>query len=266
MSPGATCRASRLMEEGTMLSWMKSVGDEVTVGDELVEIDSDKANMVYESDLHRTTVRIVAPEGDTLPVGDVDRPGRRCWGGGSSNRRRTGAAARGRAPSTAEQGANGRMAQRPGHRPRSRPGRRTPSLLLRQPRDRRRQRPHPLPQPLLEATGASRPRRSRDAWRRSGGWTSRPQRVRPRRPDRQGGRREGGRRRRCCSAHAGAPPAPAPPAGAGSPDARRAREARDRQGQVGGRRAHQAPADGRAPHGRVEGHGAALLPAGRGAT
>jgi len=58
------------MEEGTVLKWLKSIGDEVSVGDELVEIETDKANMVYESDLGGTLVEILAQEGDTLPVGD----------------------------------------------------------------------------------------------------------------------------------------------------------------------------------------------------
>jgi pyruvate dehydrogenase E2 component (dihydrolipoamide acetyltransferase) len=58
------------MEEGTVLRWLKSAGDEVAVGDELVEIETDKANMVYESDLAGTVVEILAHEGDTLPVGD----------------------------------------------------------------------------------------------------------------------------------------------------------------------------------------------------
>jgi pyruvate dehydrogenase E2 component (dihydrolipoamide acetyltransferase) len=63
-------RLSDSMEEGTVLRWLKGVGDEVTVGDELVEIETDKANMVYESDLDGTVVEILAEEGDTLPVGD----------------------------------------------------------------------------------------------------------------------------------------------------------------------------------------------------
>jgi pyruvate dehydrogenase E2 component (dihydrolipoamide acetyltransferase) len=58
------------MEEGPVLRWLKSAGDEVAVGDELVEIETDKANMVYESDLAGTIVEILAQEGDTLPVGD----------------------------------------------------------------------------------------------------------------------------------------------------------------------------------------------------
>jgi pyruvate dehydrogenase E2 component (dihydrolipoamide acetyltransferase) len=63
-------RLSDSMEEGTVLRWLKSVGDEVGVGEELVEIETDKANMVYESDLAGTIVEVLAQEGDTLPVGD----------------------------------------------------------------------------------------------------------------------------------------------------------------------------------------------------
>jgi pyruvate dehydrogenase E2 component (dihydrolipoamide acetyltransferase) len=64
-------RLSDSMEEGTILRWIKSEGDEVTVGDELVEIETDKANMVYESDAEGTLTEIVAQEGDTLPIGEV---------------------------------------------------------------------------------------------------------------------------------------------------------------------------------------------------
>jgi len=64
-------RLSDSMEEGTILKWMKSVGDEVEVGDELVEIETDKANMVYESDTAGSLIEIIADEGDTLPIGEV---------------------------------------------------------------------------------------------------------------------------------------------------------------------------------------------------
>jgi pyruvate dehydrogenase E2 component (dihydrolipoyllysine-residue acetyltransferase) len=100
-------RLSDSMEEGTVLRWLKGAGDEVAVGDELVEIETDKANMVYESDLAGTIVEVLAQEGDTLPVGDpIARVGDASEvvegsGGGG------GAAARGHAPSTEEQGANG---------------------------------------------------------------------------------------------------------------------------------------------------------------
>jgi pyruvate dehydrogenase E2 component (dihydrolipoamide acetyltransferase) len=64
-------RLSDSMEEGTVLRWLKSPGDEVSVGEELVEIETDKANMVYEAPGAGTLVEIVAQEGDTLPIGEV---------------------------------------------------------------------------------------------------------------------------------------------------------------------------------------------------
>ncbi|HEY8001973.1 MAG TPA: biotin/lipoyl-containing protein, partial [Solirubrobacterales bacterium] len=64
-------RLSDSMEEGTVLKWMKSVGDEVALGEELVEIETDKANMVFESDAAGTLIEILAPEGETLPIGEV---------------------------------------------------------------------------------------------------------------------------------------------------------------------------------------------------
>jgi pyruvate dehydrogenase E2 component (dihydrolipoamide acetyltransferase) len=93
------------MEEGTVLRWLKGVGDAVAVGEELVEIETDKANMVYEADAAGTVVEILAQEGDTLPVGDtiarVGDASEVVEGGGS------GGASRQHAPSTEEQGANG---------------------------------------------------------------------------------------------------------------------------------------------------------------
>ncbi|HEX8958911.1 MAG TPA: dihydrolipoamide acetyltransferase family protein [Solirubrobacterales bacterium] len=62
-------RLSDSMEEGTILQWLKNVGDQVNVGDELVEIETDKANMAYESDLAGTLTEIVVQEGETVPIG-----------------------------------------------------------------------------------------------------------------------------------------------------------------------------------------------------
>jgi pyruvate dehydrogenase E2 component (dihydrolipoamide acetyltransferase) len=64
-------RLSDSMEEGTILRWMKSVGDEVQLGEELVEIETDKANMVYEAPEGGTLIEVVADEGETLPIGQV---------------------------------------------------------------------------------------------------------------------------------------------------------------------------------------------------
>jgi pyruvate/2-oxoglutarate dehydrogenase complex dihydrolipoamide acyltransferase (E2) component len=58
-------RLSDSMEEGTILKWLVSEGDEVKRGQELVEIETDKANMTYEADSDGTLVEIVAEEGDT---------------------------------------------------------------------------------------------------------------------------------------------------------------------------------------------------------
>ncbi|MGA8745815.1 MAG: dihydrolipoamide acetyltransferase family protein [Solirubrobacterales bacterium] len=62
-------RLSDSMEEGTILRWLRSVGDALAVGDELVEIETDKANMAYESDVAGTLMEILAAEGETLPIG-----------------------------------------------------------------------------------------------------------------------------------------------------------------------------------------------------
>ncbi len=61
-------RLSDTMEEGTVLRWLKRNGEHVRRGEELVEIETDKAAMVYESD-QDGLLQIVAQEGDTLAVG-----------------------------------------------------------------------------------------------------------------------------------------------------------------------------------------------------
>jgi pyruvate dehydrogenase E2 component (dihydrolipoamide acetyltransferase) len=70
MADVAMPRLSDSMEEGTILKWLKSDGDEVSRGDELVEIETDKANMTYEAD-QDGALKIVAQEGDTLAVGET---------------------------------------------------------------------------------------------------------------------------------------------------------------------------------------------------
>ena len=63
-------RLSDTMEEGTILRWLKRDGDAVSRGEELVEIETDKATMIYESDQHGV-LQTVAGEGDTLAVGEL---------------------------------------------------------------------------------------------------------------------------------------------------------------------------------------------------
>ncbi len=61
-------RLSDSMEEGTILKWLKSDGEAVARGEELVEIETDKATMTYEADA-AGVLTIIAAEGDTLPIG-----------------------------------------------------------------------------------------------------------------------------------------------------------------------------------------------------
>jgi pyruvate dehydrogenase E2 component (dihydrolipoamide acetyltransferase) len=62
-------RLSDSMEEGTILQWLKQVGDEVALGDELVEIETDKANMAYEADVAGKLEEILVQEGETVAIG-----------------------------------------------------------------------------------------------------------------------------------------------------------------------------------------------------
>ena len=84
MADVAMPRLSDSMEEGTILKWLKSDGDEVKRGEELVEIETDKANMTYEAD-QDGVLGIVASEGDTLPVGEkIATIGEGAGGGGEA--------------------------------------------------------------------------------------------------------------------------------------------------------------------------------------
>ena len=58
-------RLSDSMEEGTILKWLVSEGDEVERGQEIAEIETDKANMMYEADTSGTLIEIVVSEGET---------------------------------------------------------------------------------------------------------------------------------------------------------------------------------------------------------
>jgi len=57
------------MEEGTVLAWLKQVGDDVHTGEALLEIETDKATMVYEAETSGRLVAIVVGEGETVAVG-----------------------------------------------------------------------------------------------------------------------------------------------------------------------------------------------------
>jgi pyruvate dehydrogenase E2 component (dihydrolipoamide acetyltransferase) len=56
------------MEEGTILRWLKEDGAHVERGEELVEIETDKATLPYAADVSGR-LQIVAAAGETLPIG-----------------------------------------------------------------------------------------------------------------------------------------------------------------------------------------------------
>jgi len=64
-------RLSDTMEEGTVASWLKKVGDEVSEGDILAEIETDKATMEFESFYSGTLLYIGIKEGESAPVDEV---------------------------------------------------------------------------------------------------------------------------------------------------------------------------------------------------
>ncbi|APY10542.1 pyruvate dehydrogenase complex dihydrolipoamide acetyltransferase [Seonamhaeicola sp. S2-3] len=64
-------RLSDTMEEGTVASWLKKVGDKVEEGDILAEIETDKATMEFESFNEGTLLYIGVQEGETTKVDEL---------------------------------------------------------------------------------------------------------------------------------------------------------------------------------------------------
>src|ERR687896_335185 len=59
------------MEEGTLVKWLMSEGDEVSEGDAIAEIETDKASMEIEAEDSGTLAQFIASEGDDVPVGEA---------------------------------------------------------------------------------------------------------------------------------------------------------------------------------------------------
>ena len=57
------------MQEGTIVRWLKKVGDEVKKGDSIAEIETDKVTIEIEAFASGTLTQIVADEGAVVPVG-----------------------------------------------------------------------------------------------------------------------------------------------------------------------------------------------------
>jgi len=64
-------RLSDTMEEGTVATWLKQVGDKIEEGDILAEIETDKATMEFESFYEGTLLHIGVKEGETTKVDEL---------------------------------------------------------------------------------------------------------------------------------------------------------------------------------------------------
>jgi len=63
-------KLSDTMTEGTLIAWKKKKGDQVSAGEVIAEIETDKATMEWESPEDGTLTEIYVPEGGKVNVGD----------------------------------------------------------------------------------------------------------------------------------------------------------------------------------------------------
>ncbi|MBB6217423.1 pyruvate dehydrogenase E2 component (dihydrolipoamide acetyltransferase) [Anaerosolibacter carboniphilus] len=61
-------KAGMAMEEGTVIKWFKKEGDVIEGGEPLLEILTDKVNMEVEAPTSGTLIKILADEGQVVPV------------------------------------------------------------------------------------------------------------------------------------------------------------------------------------------------------
>lgn len=62
---------SSTMKEGTVVSWLKSEGEEVEAGEAIMVVESDKADMDVEAFEDGFIAKILVGEGESAPVGDT---------------------------------------------------------------------------------------------------------------------------------------------------------------------------------------------------
>src|SRR6266576_5847662 len=79
---------SPTMEEGRLVKWNKHEGDPVKSGDTLAEVETDKAVMELVARADGQLLKVMVPEGTTVPVGNVvawiGKPGEKVDGAGST--------------------------------------------------------------------------------------------------------------------------------------------------------------------------------------
>jgi pyruvate dehydrogenase E2 component (dihydrolipoamide acetyltransferase) len=61
-------KSGHLMEEGTVVSWKKKVGDKIKKGDILLEVEADKGVFEVESPYTGKLSKILVKEQETVPV------------------------------------------------------------------------------------------------------------------------------------------------------------------------------------------------------
>src|SRR5258708_28261037 len=78
---------SATMEEGRLVKWTKHEGDAVKSGDTLAEVETDKAVMELVARADGQLLKVLVPEGTTVPVGNIvariGKPGEKVDGTGS---------------------------------------------------------------------------------------------------------------------------------------------------------------------------------------
>src|SRR5207248_1234556 len=62
---------SDTMTEGTLVRWMKKEGEAVKAGEEIAEVETDKANMPYEAPEAGVVAHLALKEGQKAPVGAI---------------------------------------------------------------------------------------------------------------------------------------------------------------------------------------------------
>ena len=62
---------SDTMSSGKILTWKKKEGDQISRGDILAEVETDKANLEIESFFNGTLLKIMVPASSTAKVGEV---------------------------------------------------------------------------------------------------------------------------------------------------------------------------------------------------
>ena len=79
---------SPTMEEGRLVKWTKHEGDAVKSGDTLAEVETDKAVMELVARADGQLLKVMVPEGTTVPVGNIvawiGKPGEKLDGDGAA--------------------------------------------------------------------------------------------------------------------------------------------------------------------------------------